>query len=104
VVTVVFADGSSTNIISVEERFRPVALFPGERVTIQAQAPPQFVDTPVLAEALDGGEVSEVAFTEDGIAYVAFRAGTAPGLYRVLFSARGRTALLQFTGGEGRAQ
>lgn len=96
-VTIVFADGSSTKIPSRNGRFRPIHVQAGETVTVQAQVPPQNVNTPAFAQALDGGAVSEqVAIAADGTASIAFRAGTAPGLYRVLLSARRRTAWLEF--------
>ncbi len=96
-VTVVFAGGSSIKIASQNELFRPVDLRPGETVTVRAQVPKQFGNNPAFVQALDGGAVSDgVTIASDGTASIAFRAGSGPGLYRVLLSARGRMAMLQF--------
>ena len=79
------------------ERFRALALLPGENVTIQVQLPPRVVNIPAVVQALDGGLVtSNLALAADGTASVGFRAGLQPGRYRLLLMALGRSAILQF--------
>lgn len=95
--TITFADGASIKLRSSQAKFRPVELLPGETVNIQLRLPRRFLDTPVAIQALDGGFVTQDALVAaDGTAAIAFQAGVQPGLYRILLSARGRSALLQF--------
>lgn len=93
--TITFANGETVKLFA-SDRFRPVSVAAGETVTIQTQLPQQLTTVPAVVQALDGGTSTDIAIAPDGSASMSFQAGSEPGLYRLLFSARGRTAVLQF--------
>ncbi|MFN2507359.1 MAG: hypothetical protein ABR589_01130 [Chthoniobacterales bacterium] len=96
-VTISFADGSSVRFRTDRERFYPVGVSPGETANIQFRLPRGLANTRLSFEALDGGVVTDgVVIAVDGTASVTFTAGDQPGLYRLLASASGKTAILQF--------
>ncbi len=97
--TITFSNGASITIPSNNpENFRLVGILPGETVNIQLQLPPSFANTFVAVQALDGGLISgDVTVAADGTAAIAFQGGVQPGLYRILLSALGKSAMLQFS-------
>lgn len=96
--TITFENGESITIRSGRRQFRPVEILPGETVQIHLQLPPGFANTLVVTQAMDGGLTSgDVVVGADGTAAVAFQGGVQPGLYRILLSARGESAILQFS-------
>lgn len=94
---ITFADGE-TLTLRARDRFRSIALFPEETITIDLQLPLAFANQPAVAQALDGGNLSAEDFViaADGTAALAFQASPAPGRYRLLLSAGGRSVTLQF--------
>ena len=96
-VTVTFANGDHVTLRSREEGFAPVEVAAGEAVTIRAQLPRRLANAPAFIQPLDGGTIaSDLAIAPDGSASLGFRVGEQPGLYRLLVSVGGRTAMLQF--------
>ncbi len=97
--TITFANGTALEVRSNNpEYFSLIGILPGETVNIQLQLPPSFANTFVAVQALDGGLISgDVAVAADGTAAIAFQAGVQPGLYRILLSALGKSAMLQFS-------
>ncbi len=94
--TITFANDTSITIRG-RELFRRIGILPGEIVNIQLQLPSQFTNTVVAVQAMDGGVVSgDVTIAVDGTGSIVFQSGMQPGLYRILLSARGRSAMLQF--------
>jgi len=94
--TITFANGEVVSL-RARDRFRPVAVSPGETVTIAAQFPPQAGNIPAVAQALDGGVITApLSVAADGTASLSYQAGTPPGRYRLFLSARGRSVILQF--------
>jgi hypothetical protein len=73
---------------------------PGETVSIDMQFSALFATTRLIVQPLDGGIISTAeqdnAVGTDGRASVQFRAGTQPGLYRLLLNAGGTISTLQF--------
>ncbi|MBA3488581.1 MAG: hypothetical protein H0T78_03395 [Longispora sp.] len=95
--TISFADGASVTFRTDRDLFYPVGVFPGETASMQLVVPPSLANTHLSIGALDGGAVTEdVIIGADGTASITFQAGTQPGLYRLLASAVGKTAMLQF--------
>lgn len=94
---ITFADGE-TLTLRARDRFRPVALSPGESILIEFQLPAAFANQPAVAQALDGGQLSveDFAIAADGSAALSFQVRPEPGQYRLLLNARGRSATLQF--------
>lgn len=99
---ITFADGTSVTIRGHDRnekvRLQPVAILAGERVNIQLKLPSRFANTFMAVQALDGGLASgDVLVAADGSAAIAFQGGVQPGLYRILLSAGGKSATLQFS-------
>jgi len=95
--TISFADGGSVTFRTDRDLFHPVGVFPGETTSMQLVVPKNLANTHLSIGALDGGAVTEdVIIGADGTASITFQAGTQPGLYRLLASAVGKTAMLQF--------
>lgn len=97
--TITFANGGSITISSNDQQvFSPVDILPGEVPGVQLQLPPNFVNTPVGIETMDGGHTpDELQVAEDGSAAFAFQAGTQPGLYRIVLRTADSSVLLQFS-------
>jgi hypothetical protein len=68
----------------------------GYTVIIQLQLADRSPESPIVVQALDGGNVGQNAVDPDGTVSFAFQAGTQPGLYRVLVKSGGTTATLRF--------
>ncbi len=94
---ITFADGETLNL-RARDRFRPIALAPGETILIELQLPPAFANKPAVAQALDGGQLSveDFVIAADGSASLTFQVRPEPGQYRLLLSARGRSVTLEF--------
>ncbi len=94
---ITFANGSFVDL-RADDRFQLIGVLAGETITINLQLPPSFANTLVAVQALDGGLVSgDMTIGVDGMGALAFQAGVQPGVYRILFSALGRSALLRFS-------
>lgn len=94
---ITFANGE-TLTLRARDRFRPIALAPSETILIELQLPAAFANKPAVAQALDGGQLSveDFVIAADGGASLNFQVRPEPGRYRLLLSARGRSATLQF--------
>ena len=94
---ITFANGETLTLRG-RDRFRPIALAPGETATIELQLPVAFASALAVAQALDGGRLSVQGLTiaANGRATIAFQVGAAPGRYRLLLTSLGRSATLRF--------
>lgn len=67
--------------------FRVAGIRPHETIDIKLQFSSEWAGTPLVLQALDGGNVSatpkNAVIAEDGTASFRFQAGDQPGLYRV---------------------
>jgi hypothetical protein len=94
--TITFSGGGSIKIRG-KDRLPVVEIGAGETANIQLTLPQRLANTFVVVQALDGGTVTESAtIAADGSGSIAFQAGAQPGLYRVLLSARGKSAMVRF--------
>jgi hypothetical protein len=100
VVTIGFSNAPAVRSHAANGHFRPAAVYANETVTVRLEYLPAFAGVPIVATALDGGEVAvpraQAAIDENGVAWIRFRAGQQPGLYRVLVLAGSKHSILEF--------
>jgi len=95
--SVTFPNGEKVKLRGREGRFATIGIGPGETVDLRLDLPARFANVPLVVQALDGGSVTPEEFF-GGKAQVSaqYRAGSQPGLYRILLNGGGGTALLRF--------
>jgi hypothetical protein len=96
--TFTFADAKRIKTQSRTGRFQLVGLYLNETVDIAVQFP-AMPSGSAPAQPLDGGNIISFSLNPvgaGGLAVIRFQAGNRPGLYRVLLSGLGGSALLQF--------
>lgn len=100
VVTIGFSNAPSVRSHAAKGHFRTAAVYANETVTVRLEYLPAFAGVPIVATALDGGEVAiprpKAAIDENGVAWIRFRAGQKPGLYRVMILADSKQSILKF--------
>ena len=97
---ITFANDQAIRGWSTAGRFPPVALNRLETASIKLQFAATMAGTPVIIQALDGGELGlaadSAAIALDGTTSFQFQAGDQPGAYRVLVIAGGTASMMQF--------
>jgi hypothetical protein len=97
---ITFAKGQEIRGRSTAGRFPAVALNRLETASIKLQFAATMAGTPVIIQALDGGELGlaadSAAIALDGTTSFQFQAGHQPGAYRVLVIAAGTVSMVQF--------
>lgn len=99
-VTITFPGAVPIKTRGSGRHFPLVGARPHQSIEIKLQFSPAFANTPVVAQALDGGSVrpasQTAALAGDGSVSLRFQAAEPPGLYRVLVNAGGTTSVLRF--------
>lgn len=82
---IVFGDGEEIQEYSAKGKFAPVTLAALETTDVALQFSTLFAGAPVIAQALDGGQLSGESATIDdtGTASFQFQVADQPGLYRI---------------------
>lgn len=98
--SVTFGDGSSLKVRSRGKRCPLIEASPGQPISIQFRFPASSNGSRVVAQALDGGVISQAPPTSsvaaDGTASFQFQPARQTGLYRVLVQAGAVVTALQF--------
>jgi hypothetical protein len=98
--TIGFGNGPSIRTHSVKGHFRLTALHANEGVLVRLDYQRAFAGLPITINPLDGGTValprSKGAIDENGVAWMRFKVGPKPGLYRVMVLTGGLQSILKF--------
>jgi hypothetical protein len=97
--TITFSSGESITVGSNSQQvFNPVNALPGEALGVELRLPPDFVNTPVGIQPMDGGFAPEdIEIDQNGATAFVFQVGNQPGLYRVVLATLNSSVLLQFS-------
>ena len=97
---ITFANDQAIRGRSTAGRFPTVALNRLETASIKLQFAATMAGTPVIIQAMDGGELGlaadSAAIALDGTTSFQFQVADQPGLYRVLVIAAGTVSMVQF--------
>jgi hypothetical protein len=95
---ITFGDGQEIQEYSIKGKFAPVSVDALETTDVTLQFSTSMTGAPVIAQALDGGELSGESATIDdtGTASFQFHVANQPGLYRILVIAEGTVSMVQF--------
>ena len=97
---IILGDGEEIKDYSTAGKFPRVTLNPLETTDIKLQFAATIAGTPVIIQALDGGELGlaadSAAIALDGTTSFQFQVADQPGLYRVLVIAAGTVSMVQF--------
>jgi hypothetical protein len=95
---ITFGDGQEIQEYSIKGKFAPVTLNALETTDVTLQFSTSMTGAPVIAQALDGGQLSGESATIDdtGTTSFQFQVSDQPGLYRILVIAEGTVSMVQF--------
>lgn len=95
---IMFGDGEEIQEYSTKGKFAPVTLEPLGTTDVTLQFSTSMTGAPVIAQALDGGQLSGESGTIDdtGTTSFQFQVADQPGLYRILVIAEGTVSMVQF--------
>jgi hypothetical protein len=95
---ITLGDGEEIQEYSTKGKFAPVTLEPLGTSDVTLQFSTSFAGAPVIAQALDGGQLSGESATIDdtGTTSFQFQVADQPGLYRILVIAEGTVSMVQF--------
>lgn len=100
IATIGFGNGPSVRTHSIKGHFRLTSLHANESVLVRLDYQPAFAGLPVTISPLDGGTValprSKGSVDENGVAWMRFKVGPNPGLYRVMVLTGGLQSILKF--------
>jgi hypothetical protein len=100
IATMGFGSGPSVRTHSVKGHFRLTSLHANESVLVRLDYQRAFAGLPITINPLDGGTValprSKGALDQNGVAWMRFKVGPKPGLYRVMVLTGGLQSILKF--------